>query len=113
VDYVITPQPPPGYRVEATANGIKIVQLPPAQATVIITGGAQGPAGSGDLHSEYTQSSAASVWGPIAHGLGKNPSVTTVDSAGTEVKGAVTYPTDRTTVTITFTAPFSGTAFFN
>jgi hypothetical protein len=59
----------------------------------------------------HTQTSASSSWS-ITHGLGKFPSATVVDSAGSEVIGEVNY-TDNNNLTITFTAPFSGKAYLN
>lgn len=59
----------------------------------------------------HTQTSASSSWS-ITHGLGKYPSATVVDSAGSEVIGEVNY-TDNNNLTITFTAPFSGKAYLN
>lgn len=51
------------------------------------------------------------VW-TLAHNLGKNPSVTVIDSAGEEVYGSVNHDSVNQ-VTITFNAAFSGSAFFN
>lgn len=57
----------------------------------------------------FTQSAASSTWN-ITHALGGNPSVTIADSAGTIVVGEVRY-NSNTSVTILFTAPFSGFAY--
>lgn len=57
----------------------------------------------------YTQAIASSSWS-ITHPLGGRPSVTVVDSAGTTVVGEVVYNSD-TSVTVLFTAPFSGQAY--
>ena len=57
------------------------------------------------------QAQAAKVW-TITHGLGKRPSVTVVDSAGTAVIGEIEYLDDNT-VRLTFCAAFSGTAYCN
>ena len=61
------------------------------------------------LRHVHTQSSAAETWN-INHSLGGRPSVTVVDSSGTVVIGEVTY-NSNTSVTITFTSPFSGYAY--
>lgn len=53
----------------------------------------------------------ASVW-TLTHNLNRFPSVTIVDSAGTEVIGDVAY-TDANTVTATFGSAFSGVAYIN
>lgn len=59
----------------------------------------------------YPQLTASAVW-VIAHGLGNFPSVTVLDSAGNTVFGEITY-TDANTVTLTFSAAFTGTAYLN
>lgn len=64
-----------------------------------------------DVHYIHHQGTASDTW-VVKHNLGKNPAVTVVDSAGTEVIGDVTH-NDKNTVTIVFTAPFSGKAYFN
>lgn len=64
-----------------------------------------------DKHFEFTQSSPASVW-TIAHNLNKHPSVSVVDSAGTQVIGDVQH-TDDDNLTITFINQFSGKAYLN
>lgn len=74
----------------------------------------------GDLSSEdlgldqtymHRQTSASNTW-TIEHGLGKHPSVTVVDSAGSVVMGEVQYISDNTIV-ISFRGTFSGTAYLN
>lgn len=64
-----------------------------------------------DVHFNFTQASASDTW-VIAHLLGKFPAVTVVDSAGTEVEGSINH-TDVNSLTISFSAPFSGKAFLN
>lgn len=64
-----------------------------------------------DQHYTHKQAQAAKVW-TITHGLGKRPSVTVVDSAGTAVIGEIEYLDDNT-VRLTFCAAFSGTAYCN
>lgn len=66
---------------------------------------------AGDRYYPHTQAVAASTW-TIPHNLGKFPSVTVVDSAGTEVVGDVTHA-DENTAVVTFTAAFAGRAFCN
>jgi len=73
--------------------------------------GKEGPAGSGDLHYTFTQGSPSALW-TIKHGLGKNPSVTVLDTAGDEVEGITEY-LGLDELTITFSAPFSGEAYLN
>lgn len=59
----------------------------------------------------FTQARASTRW-EVSHNLGKYPSVTIVDSAGTQLVGEVTY-TDENNIVITFTAAFSGKAYLN
>jgi len=59
----------------------------------------------------YQQLASATIW-TINHNLDRHPSVTVVDSGGTVVIGNVNYVTNNT-LTITFTAAFSGKAYLN
>ena len=59
----------------------------------------------------HYQSSSSAKW-DITHNLGRFPSVTVVDSAGSEVVGDVTYDSDNQ-VTVRFMAAFSGKAYLN
>ncbi len=59
----------------------------------------------------HTQSSPSATWS-ISHNLGRRPSVTVVDSAGTVVIGEVTYLSDNT-LRVEFSAGFSGQAYLN
>jgi heat shock protein HslJ len=70
-----------------------------------------GPGGTGDLSYTHNQTTAATVW-TVNHNLGKNPSVTVVDSAGTKVWGDEKH-IDQNSLTITFSAAFSGKAYCN
>jgi hypothetical protein len=65
----------------------------------------------GDKNFTFTQNSAAQVWS-ITHNLGKNPSVSVADTAGSWVVGQVDYINDNE-LTITFNAPFPGVAYLN
>lgn len=67
--------------------------------------------GGGDKSYEFNQLSPKKIWN-IPHGLNKRPSVTIVDSGGTEVKGDVKYD-DNNNATISFTAAFAGMAYLN
>ncbi len=62
---------------------------------------------------EYNQAFpvAASTW-VIQHNLGRFPSITTVDSAGSEITGAVTYD-DENKITVVFNSATSGNAYLN
>lgn len=59
----------------------------------------------------HQQSEASARW-TVTHNLGRYPAVTVVDSAGSKVTGDVRY-TSVNSVVITFSAPFSGTAYFS
>lgn len=59
----------------------------------------------------HTQATASAQWN-VTHNLGRYPAVSVVDSAGSKVVGDVRY-TSLNSVTITFSAPFSGYAYFS
>ena len=59
----------------------------------------------------YEQGVAANIW-EITHNMGKFPSVTVVDSAGSVVIGAVEY-IDINNLKITFNSSFGGKAYLN
>ena len=59
----------------------------------------------------HNQMTASEVW-EITHLLDKYPSVTVTDSAGDEVIGDVHY-IDKNTLTVSFSAKFSGMAYCN
>ena len=59
----------------------------------------------------FSQASAASTW-VINHNLSKFPSITVVDSSGNVVVGFETY-NNNNQITLTFSAPFSGSAYLN
>lgn len=67
--------------------------------------------GTGDAHYHHDQTIPSATW-TIVHMLGKNPSVSVTTSGGDQVEGAVTY-VDVNTVTVSFTAAFSGDAYLN
>ena len=66
---------------------------------------------SADKHFTFTQSTATNTWN-ITHNLGKFPSVSVVDSGDTVVYGDIDY-IDNNSLTITFSAAFSGKAYMN
>ena len=70
-----------------------------------------GSESGGDKSFTFRQAVAAERW-EIRHGLAKFPSVTVVDSSGSEVMGDVQY-IDENQVVVMFSAPFSGTAYLN
>lgn len=64
-----------------------------------------------DKHFVHRQRAPSSEW-TIAHSLGKHPAVSVVDSGGSVVVGSITH-LDENHLKITFTVPFSGTAYLN
>jgi hypothetical protein len=87
---------------------------PVADAVVVrVAGGERGPAGPPGAGSTYThtQSSPAALW-QIVHGLGRRPSVVTVDSLDRVVVGDVRY-ISASIVEVQFSAAFSGAAYLN
>ena len=92
--------------VNKTVGGLSVVSQPTSNVSVagIISG-------KGDSHFVYTQSTPESVW-EVTHSLNKKPSVTVVDSAGTQVLGDVQH-IDNDNLTITFVNQFSGKAYLN
>ena len=65
------------------------------------------------VHLTYVHNQIASstTWA-IDHNLGKRPSVMIVDSAGSVVIGDISYTSDNQ-ITLSFSAPFSGSAYLN
>lgn len=57
----------------------------------------------------HNESPASDTW-VITHNLGRRPSVSVYDTAGTEYEGCITHNSINQ-LTITFSAPFSGTAY--
>ena len=74
----------------------------------LVAGGAGGGA---DAHYVHTQVALSAVW-TVVHNLGKFPSVSVVDSGGTELLANVVY-IDANNLTLTFGAPTSGKAYMN
>lgn len=98
------------------------VTLTPAPAVIevlVVQPGPPGPTGPPGNVNEllpllgytHTQAIARASW-TITHSLPYNPSVTVVDSAGTEVEGGVQF-TSPTTIVLTFSGAFSGKAYLS
>lgn len=66
---------------------------------------------AGDKNYEHEQSSPSATW-VVSHNLKKRPSVTVVDSAGTEIICEVQHDSDNQ-VTLIFDSSTSGKAYFN
>lgn len=86
-------------------QGLGIVSIPSAE---IITDALGYEPNKSFIH---IQGEASDVW-MIEHNMGRYPSVTVVDSAGSAVFGDVTY-TNENQLTVTFSVAFSGKAFLN
>lgn len=67
--------------------------------------------GGSDSRYVHPQPVAADVW-VIPHGLGKFPSIIVIDTSGDQCCGDISYDSVNQ-VTLTFSAPFSGTAYLN
>lgn len=74
--------------------------------------GVQGPRGIAGDSTLIVDLSPSAVSFPVAHSMGKFPSVDVVDSAGSLVDCAVAY-VDNDNITISSSSPFSGTAYLN
>jgi len=66
---------------------------------------------SADLTYVFTQLAPSASWA-VNHNLGKNPSVSVVDTGGTELLVTVLY-VDLNNLTLSFGAPTSGKAYMN
>lgn len=97
------------YRWERPADPAPQEQVFVTVTIVVDTGG--GPTVGVDAYYEYQQASASASWF-IQHNLGKYPSVSIFDSAQDEVEGEVKY-LSKNALTVTFSAPMSGTAALN
>jgi hypothetical protein len=73
--------------------------------------GPAGPSGPPGGSFVFTQGTPSATW-TIAHALGKFPSVFVLDSALDSVEGVVAF-VDTNSLTVTFSAPFAGTAYLN
>jgi hypothetical protein len=65
----------------------------------------------GGVSKQVAFPSASAVWN-VQHNYNRYPSITTVDSSGNVVVGDIIYD-DSNTITVTFSAPFSGVAYLN
>jgi len=102
--------PPRYYVALAIAEGEVIGKKDGILQGVLVDGGGGTPV-DGDKHFQFIQAVPSNSW-VIQHNLEKNPSVEVIDSAGSTVEGDVVY-NDLNRITLTFSAPFAGTAFCN
>lgn len=103
----------PANRITRKLNDLDDVAGAPVPGQVLAWTGTQWQPSDETATSTYVHSQAvASATWVIAHGLGRYPSVSVVDSALNVVVGDVRY--DNTNqVTVTFSAAFGGTAYLN
>lgn len=98
-----------------TAEPDPVVVVVGEDGDVIVTvsgEGPQGAAGPAQLDSlTFNQNTSSALW-TIAHNLGKFPSVTVFDSAGSQMEGDVKQ-INNDELTITFGAAFAGVAYLN
>jgi hypothetical protein len=99
-----------------TAN-VTVSVVNPAANNITVAGGAKGdtgapgaPGASGGFFA-FTQASPSSTW-TISHGLGYQPNVSVIDSAGSQVEGNVVW-SDVNNLTVTFSGAFSGVAYLS
>ena len=82
--------------------------------TIASTVGPQGPKGqdgaTGGAYT-HTQGVSSNVW-VITHNLNYYPSVTVIDSGGTQVEGETTWNSPNQ-LTLTFSAAFGGVAYLS
>jgi hypothetical protein len=92
---------------------VSVTTPAPVTITSTSTQGPRGPPGRSGASVTYvfTQASPSALW-TIAHNLDNYPSVTVTDSTEREVEGDVQYQ-DANTLTVGFSAPFSGVAYLN
>ena len=96
---------------ELESSSIDDLKRRMTQAESDITDLQQAVIHSADKNYVHKQSSAADQW-TIVHNLGKYPSITVVDSAGTVVVGEIVLQTTEQAV-ISFNGAFSGKAYCN
>ena len=100
-----------GFGDAEAGDMVLVIKHPNGHCSAIGGVSTGGGGGSGDRFYTHVQQTPSTVW-EVTHGLGKHPSVTVVDSGGTVVIGEVDY-TSADSVRLTFSAQFSGTAYFN
>lgn len=99
-------------------GGVTLEQLAEAISAAALTSTDDLPEGLSNLYYTpgrvsyvHTQGVASDTW-VIPHNLGFHPNLTVQDSAGTIYEGEITY-TNLNSLTVTFSAAFSGTAYLS
>ena len=100
--------------VAAAEPEVEVVVIDGTDQEVVFVGEVGLPGAKGDPgeDSHYTQDFTASSLVTVVHNLGKYPAVTVFDSAGDEVEGSVDH-NNINSVTVAFSAPFSGKVICN
>ena len=93
--------------LSVATNNQQTLKVKEGAVNVAITGVVAG----GDKNHVHDQSSASDTW-VVTHNLHKRPSVSVVDSAGTQIICEVHYDSDNQ-VTLTFDDSTAGKAYFN
>ncbi|MDE2107187.1 MAG: hypothetical protein KGL39_58865 [Patescibacteria group bacterium] len=94
-----------------------IIRNPPARVVLPVVKSPKtvimrsGTSPGGDKNFVFVQGTPSNVW-VIVHNLGKYPSVSVMDSAGSAALGGVSYD-NINQVTVSFNHAFSGTATLN
>lgn len=96
-----------GMAVYTTASGKLWILDADLTTWVEFSGGGAGS----DAKYVHDQAIPSATWN-ITHSLGKYPSVTVVDSAGSVVEGEISY-TDANSLVLTFVGGFAGKAYMN
>lgn len=107
----ITIEIPEGRDVTLDVATLVDVQLDAGEDLTVEAGtvtGPPGPPGAAQVTFVFNQPLPTSIW-TIDHNLGFWPDVIVFDTSGREAEGAVLNPTNNRT-TVTFSAPFAGTA---
>ena len=66
----------------------------------------------GNLNGTFTHDMSSTTTTPIAHGLGKIPTMIVLDSSGDEIEGDYYWPSTNTTI-LHFSSATGGTAYLN
>lgn len=94
-----------------TVTGLEVTRTETVETIHLLTRDGQSFSTSFNYAYIHIQATASASW-VIVHNLGKYPSVSIVDSAGSEVIGEVIY-NSKNQLTVSFSAAFSGKAYLN
>lgn len=97
--------------VDVDNDVVAIVDLSGNETKKIVISDLFSAAGTTDKNYVHNQISSSPSW-VVTHNLNKFPSVSIVDSGGTVVIGDIQHDSVNQ-ATLTFSAPFSGKAYFN